>query len=189
MFQFKHKDGRQITTWRRSLPVMMQFCMKKLNNSILQNALSVEACLGIDNGKGSYSFLATILMHHDNNSDPYRLEIKIGEINEEKDNVDCVEQLISKISYGLDQMKINEEEDCSMSLENLHQVTFLKENSTSGKHCRMKFHEIDNIKGEFQMIGRSGFDSSYSLRWKCRPNNGSNSAKTRLLMLAVNHGP
>ena len=35
MFPYKYKDGRQITLWYRSLSAIIQFCMKKLNDSIL----------------------------------------------------------------------------------------------------------------------------------------------------------
>ena len=75
--------------------------------------------LGGDHGKGSCLFLAIVLTRCNSKSDPCRLEIKIGETNEDEDNVDCIEQLTKKISYGLDQMKINKEGDCYMSLDDL----------------------------------------------------------------------
>ena len=77
--------------------------------------------------------MAIVLIRYNNKSDSYRLEIKIGRINEDKVNIDYIEQLIKKISYGLDQMKINEEGDCYMSLDDLCEVTFSKEYSTSGQ--------------------------------------------------------
>ena len=133
--------------------------------------------LGGDHGKGSYLFLVIVLIRYNNKSDPYRLEIKISEINEDKDNIDYIEQLIKKISSELDQIKINKEGDCYMSSNDLHEVNFSKEHSTSGQCYWMKFYIICDIKGEFQLIRRSGFDSSYCLYCQYQPKQWKQSYK------------
>ena len=77
-------------------------------------------------------------------------------------------------------MKINEEGDCYMSLDNLRKVTFSKERSTSGQCYWMKFYIIGDIKGEFHLIWRSGFNSSYCLYCQCRPKQWKQSYKDSL---------
>ena len=47
-----------------------------------------EVSLWGDHGNKSCMFLAIALIRHANNREPHRLGIKIGETNEEMDNID-----------------------------------------------------------------------------------------------------
>ena len=75
---------------------------------------------GGDHGKATYVFVATLIFHYnDIRRETYRLEIKLGEINHEKDKMEYVEQLIRKINYGSENMNVSEEGDACMRLDEL----------------------------------------------------------------------
>lgn len=124
---------------------MIQFYIKKLNPSIFENVSHIEVYLDGDHGKGSYLFIAILLFRYSNDKEIYRLEIKLGEINEEKDNIDYIEQLIRKILSSFTEMKINKEEDTFMLINTNNVVTYCNER-TESSIC-FQLYIIGNTKG------------------------------------------
>ena len=52
-----------------------------------------------DYRQGSYAFVAIILIRYeDTNKETCRVEVKLGEINQEKDKLECLKPLIKKYS-------------------------------------------------------------------------------------------
>ena len=71
------------------------------------------------------------------------------------------------MSHGLREMEINNEGYCRMSFDAFNNVKCAS-TSDSDKH-HVKFFLIGDLKGLFQIVGRSGFDSSHCLCCDCRP--------------------
>ena len=101
--------------------------------------------LGGDHGKNSYMFLATISIRFNDNRETRRLEIKIGETNEEKCKIEFLKALIKKISYGWTRMNIDSEGDCHMSISDLSNLRFVS-TSASDNCVLIKFFLIGGVK-------------------------------------------
>ena len=91
---FVHIDGRTVTVWYRSIADLFIFYFKKLEVSLLVNVEKIEVCLGGDHGKGSYIYLAIVIIRYNDGKVVYRLELKLGEINEEKDKIEFIQELL-----------------------------------------------------------------------------------------------
>ena len=166
--EFQHIDGKMITIWHRSIADLIRFYLKRIDASILENIQHIEVCLGGDHGKNTFIYMAILLFRYTTEKETYRLEIKLGEINEEKDKIEFIEQLMSKISSSLGELNINPRGDFYMSISNLDSITFSSEKLNSD-YILMKFFLIGDLKSLFQTLGRAGYDSSYCLFCKCRP--------------------
>ena len=82
------EDGNSTTVCHRSLPTLLQFFMKKLDDFSLKEVQHVEVCLEGDHSKGCYMLMAIVLIRHANEfKEPHRIDLKLGEINEEKDKL------------------------------------------------------------------------------------------------------
>ena len=98
---FTDSSKREIMIWHRSLPVLLNFCIQKLERTIFNDIDCIEVRMGRDHGKNACIFLAILLFRCKSTSkETHRLELKLGEINEDKDRLECIEQLFKKISYG-----------------------------------------------------------------------------------------
>ena len=76
---FEADDGKAMTVWNRYLPTLLQFCMKKLDDSTLKEVQHVETCLGGDHRKGCCTSMAIVLIRHANEfKEPHRIELKLG---------------------------------------------------------------------------------------------------------------
>ena len=128
-------------------------------------------CLGGDHSQATYMFVEIMLIRCNSEKVAHRIEIPIGEINEEKDKMECLTPLMSKICFGLDSLNMNEDGNAHMSIDNFNNVSFLSNRLVNANHntCLMKFYIIGDLKGMFQLLGRNGHDSSYCLWCKCRP--------------------
>ena len=104
---------------------------------------------------------------HSNSKETYRTELKIWEINEDKDKMEHLEVLLRKTSHGPRLMGINKEGDCCMSIDSFNNIELSTMNDSTKHH--IKLFLIGDLKGLFQIIGRIGFDSSYCLYCNCRP--------------------
>ena len=77
------------------------------------------------------------------------------------------EGTVNKISYGLDAMSIGKEEGSThMTLDQFQNATFASNHNNNTaipnkKMCLLKFYLIGNVKGNFQILRRSVYDSSY----------------------------
>ena len=126
-----------------------------------------EVSSGGDNRNNSCMVLAAVLIRHAENREPHRLEINIGETNEEKDKIEFVKELLIKISYELVRMNINAEGNCCMSVSELTNLTF--SSTVTNENCMfIEFFLTGNIKRVFQLVDRNTHDSSYFLFCKCR---------------------
>ena len=56
-----------------------------------------------------------------------KLEIKLGETNEEKENLEFAEILVQKNYNGLQKMNVNSSGDCHMSIDDLDSIAFYKQ--------------------------------------------------------------
>ena len=103
-------------------------------------------CLGGDHEKGTYLFMVILLIRYkSNNKKLHRLELKIGEINEEKDKIEYLEELIKKVSPGLRIININKKGDCYVNISQLKDVTY---NSTALENAILiKFYLTGDTKG------------------------------------------
>ena len=164
-------DKREVTMWHRNLNAMATHNIKKLNKNILSDAKHVEVCLGGDHGQATYMFIAIMLIRYNYEKVAHRIEIPIGEINEEKDKLECLMPLMSKIFFGLDSLNMNADGDACMSIDDFNNKSFLSNRLVNANHksCLMKFYITGDLKGMFQLLVRNGFDSSYCLWCKCRP--------------------
>ena len=127
--------------------------------------------MGGDHGQSSYVFIAIILIRYeDTNKETYRVEVKLGEINQEKDKLEYLKPLIKKISFSLDSMKINTEGNAIMSIDNLKTISFVSnDNETSDTKYLCKFYLIGDLKSLFTLLGRDRYDSKYCLYCSCKP--------------------
>ena len=78
-----------------------------------------------DHGKNSYLFIAILLFkYYDKNKETFRLELKLGEINEVKDRIEHAQQLLIKLSHGFNYMKIDNNGDAHVTLDEFNNATF-----------------------------------------------------------------
>ena len=140
--------------------------MKKIDPSIMDGIKWIEVCIGGDHGKNSYLFIAILLFrYYDKNKETFRLELKLGEINEVKDRIEHVQQLLIKLSHGFNNMKIDNNGDAHVTLDEFNNATFSSGNDNNQSLATntlflLKFYLIGDIKGVFQILGRNGYDSS-----------------------------
>ena len=137
--------------------------MKRLEPKKLVHIKHIEVSLGGDHGKGSYIFLAIVKLCYTMYKDAYQFELKLGEINEEKDKIDFIIELLKKLYIGLTEMNIKRG-DCYMSITDQRNITFTSDydmNSTL-----IKFYTIGYLKALFRVLGRDGYDYSYCLYCK-----------------------
>ena len=115
--------------------------------------VAIEKCLGWDYSKGSYVSMAIVNIRCKNKyKETHWIELKIDKIDEDKDKLEYIEELIKKISSSLESIKISKEGNSVMSLDNLHNISFSTESSTNNLPHRsflLKFHMIGNTKGVF----------------------------------------
>ena len=62
-----------------------------------------------------------------------------------------------------------------MTLDQFQNATFASNHNNNTaipnkKMCLLKFYLIGNVKGNFQILRRSVYDSSYYMLWNCGPN-------------------
>ena len=98
--------------------------------------------------------------------DTCRLELKLGEINQEKDKIEFLVELLKKISHGFDAMNVSDEGNTCLSADDLNNAAFTSDNSNENeiegnRTHPMNFFLIGDTKGVFQMLGRNGCDSSH----------------------------
>ena len=155
-------DGRIVQLWHRSLNDMLQFYVKEFEDQNLSNVNSIEICLGGDHGKGSHSFLGIILIRCLDGKDTHRLEVKLGETNEEKDSIDYLKPLLERTNYGLTGINADDNGNCYMSTDGLKNDAFSKE-SSSDCVCHVKLFLIGDLKGLFQIVDHNGHNSSCCL--------------------------
>ena len=111
--------------------------------------------------------------YHDKNKVTFRLELKLGDINEVKDTIECVQQLLIKLSHGFNNVKIGNNGDAHVTLDEFNNTIFSSgddnnQSLATNKLFLLKFYLIGDIKGVFQILGRNGYDSSYCMFCKCR---------------------
>ena len=102
------------------------------------------------------------------------MEIKLGEINEDKDHIEHAEQLLNKVSYRFYTMNIDQDGNTCMTIDQFLNDTFSSNENNSmlipnNETDLMIFFLIGDIKGLFQVIYRSGHDSSFCMLCKCTP--------------------
>lgn len=91
------------------------------------------------------------------------MELKLSKINEGKDRIEHVKELLKKISYGLETMSVEKEEGNSrMTLDQIRSATFSSNNNddvaiSNSKIHLLKIYLIGNAKDEFHILGRSGY--------------------------------
>ena len=108
---FYDSDGREVSMWHRSLPTLMNFYMQKIDTTILDDVDLIELHLSGDYGKNTYFFIDILLLRYkDNYKDAFILELKLGETNEEKDQIKHINELLKEISYTLDDTSTGKEE-------------------------------------------------------------------------------
>ena len=94
---FTDSSKREMTIWCRSLSVLLIFYIQKLERTIFNDIDCIEVCMGGDHGKNTCMFLAMLLFRHKSTSkETCRLELKLGEIDEDKDRLEHIEQLLKK---------------------------------------------------------------------------------------------
>ena len=147
--------------------------MKKIDGSTLKEVQHIEMCLGGNHDKGWCIFMAAVLIRHKNEfKEPHIFELKLGEINEDTDGLEHIEEMIKEISCPLVDMKMSNEWNAVMLLYELRNTSYATTTSTdaltSGNYL-IKFCIIGDAKGALQLAGRSGFDYSYCVFCKCRP--------------------
>ena len=99
---FANSSKREISTWHRSLSVLLNFCIQKLERTIFNDIDCIEVCIGGDHGKNTCMFLAILLFRHKSTGkETCRLELKLGEINEDKDCLEYIEQLLKTLVVDL----------------------------------------------------------------------------------------
>jgi len=131
----------------------------------------VEICLSGDHGKGSFIFMAFIMIRYKNSNQKIKkLEIKLSKINEEKNNSEYTEILIQKISNGIQKMNVNSSRDYYINLHDFNNITFSKQRENNNQNT-IKFYLIGDLKSLFQLVGRSKYDYSYYLYCKYKPKN------------------
>ena len=83
--------------WCVSLPMLINFHVKKLDTSILDCIDFIKPCVGGDHGKSTHSLITIMLLRYkDSSKATFRLELKLGKTNEETDRIDCVKELLTK---------------------------------------------------------------------------------------------
>ena len=77
---------------------------------------------------------------------------------------------MEKVNEGLEEMNINADGDCFISLNDLNNIEFLPSAPPIEQApLILQFHVIGDTKGGFQLAGRSGYDSCYCLYSMCKP--------------------
>ena len=95
--QITSLDGKEVVMWHRSACELLQFHIKDFNNHVLKDVKWIEIYIGSDHGQGSYVFTAIILIRHeDTNKETCRVEVKLGETHQEKDELEHLKPLIKK---------------------------------------------------------------------------------------------
>ena len=108
-FACKTEDGDAVPAWCRSLPDLLQLCMKKLENSVTIDLDFTGIFFSRDYVKGAYLIIADLLLRRTTlEKETWRLELKLGEISNEKGQGECLEYSIKKINHGLRSMSANE---------------------------------------------------------------------------------
>ena len=131
----------------------------------LENVEHVEVCLGRDQGQSTCIFLAIVLIRCKKIKDAHRLKTSIGEINEEKDKIECSIALTSKINFGLDSLNIKVYGHCCMSIDYLNNISFYNNKiiiENSAIHI-MNFFIIGDLKGMFLLLCRKLCSSQHTL--------------------------
>ena len=89
------EEGRHATIWCRLLSDVLEHEFKKLDDAALNDVEVIEICLGGDHGKGAYVFMEICIIRRKNIAkEPHRIEIKLGEIEEPKDSLDYIKELL-----------------------------------------------------------------------------------------------
>ena len=71
--------------------------MKKLDTTILDDIDFIETCIGGYHSKNTYLLMSIALFRHKYSSKAtFLLELKLGKINEEKDRIEHVKELLKK---------------------------------------------------------------------------------------------
>lgn len=71
----------------------------------------------LSTGKQTYVFIAVIIVWSNIvSNDPFCLEVKLGEINKDKDKIEFIWVLLTQINVGLTEMNMNEHGDCYMTV-------------------------------------------------------------------------
>ena len=165
------EDKKQVTVWFRNLAHMARFQFRKMDKQNLCNANSIEICLGGDHGKESYIFMAIILIRYKNNKEPHRIEVKIGEINDEKDKIEYLTELLKKINIGLTEMNIDiTTGNCFTTFHPDGAIQFSKHIILLSDCTSLvtNFHVVGDLKALFQISGRDGYDGCYCLYCKAK---------------------
>ena len=88
-FSFNHKGGHSEIAWHHTLLGMLQFYFRAIEDETWARVKKIEVCVGGDYGKGAYLLMkVTLFRRHGIIKDPYRAEIKVGEVNEPKDKIE-----------------------------------------------------------------------------------------------------
>ena len=86
--------------------------------------------------------------------------------------MECIEKIIKKMSCTLVDIKISNEGNAVMLLDELRNISYATTTSTdafpSGTYL-LKFCIVGDAKGTFQLVGRSGFYSSPCIFCKYTP--------------------
>ena len=59
------------------------------------------------------------------------MELKLGEINEDKDRIEYVEHLLNKVSYGFDTMNIDQDGNTHMTTDQFRNAAFSSNENNS----------------------------------------------------------
>ena len=80
---------------------MVSFYLPEFVKEFEKPIETMEIMLGGDHGKGSFTFLATLVIRFEDKLDPYILEMQVGEIASAQALVELLKPLVKKLEEGL----------------------------------------------------------------------------------------
>jgi hypothetical protein len=98
----------------RGVTMLLEFYLPQMLGSFSKNVEKMELTLGGDHGKGTFTFIACLIVRfEDPSEEPQVLEFQIGEIDSEKDSMKLLLPLVEKLGEGLLSMNPKGEGDCT----------------------------------------------------------------------------
>jgi hypothetical protein len=169
---YKEFNGKKVQYSFRSIPKMLLFYLPEFLKEFKKPIETMEIMLGGDHGKGSFTFLATLAIRFADRSDPYILEMQVGEIASAQDSVELLKPLVKKLEEGLkDVMKPTGDGDCKFVVHHAanNDLKLYFEDTEASEDTRVvtssvvQLYLVGDWKFLFMMLGRSGYCGNYCM--------------------------
>ena len=129
---FADSSKREIIIWHRSSPMLLNFCVQNLERTIFNDTDCIEVRMGRDHSKNVCIFLAILLFRCKSTSkETCRLELKLDEINEDKDRLENIEEVLKKTSCRFNLMSIDQNRNTHMNIDQFRNVAFSSNENNS----------------------------------------------------------